>query len=86
MGAGRHGSGDSLGGITAGTDGAPPLPRVRQEVRGVRWPGQNDKRHPSMLGVLSAQPGWPLVATGRGAMLRKRRAAQAAEKLRAGNH
>jgi hypothetical protein len=57
MGAGRRSSGDSLGGIAAGIDGARPLPRVRQDVRGVRWPGRNDKRHPSMLGVLPAQPG-----------------------------
>jgi hypothetical protein len=62
MGAGRRSSGDSLGGIAAGIDGARPLPRVGQEVRGVRWPDRNDKRHPSVLGVLPAQPGWLLTA------------------------
>ena len=56
---------DSLGGVAAGIDGAGPLPRVRQEVRAVRWPGRNDKRHPSVLGVLPAQPGWPLTLGAR---------------------
>ena len=60
MGAGRRSSGGNLGGIAAGIDGARPPPRVRQEVRGVRWPGRNDQRHPSVLGVLPAQPGWRL--------------------------